>query len=435
MSDQNRERSRASEVFNAASQTKVHHATLEDLKYYAPDKLKHLQKGGIRDGSVRDVAQTQEMLNKIPRSQRAGGDAESASRSVKDYLHDKDASHIKAHNRGGSGNPKNIEWENRSVNRARGDRNMSPEELLRLNAENIIDNVGGAVRLGLEAAPRGAVGGAIGAAPLSILDNTLKCVRGEIAPDEAVVEVAKDVATGAAVGGGVAGGVAFACALCPPLAAGVAVAAPILGMFGIAKMVTDGAVMLLDHEQKKIEKQLEESSSRREKELALEGTDPDEEIKRLVLGLFEANQVKDSDKFDDLIFELITECVYSEKEDYELRYDVSESICRSIWEFAPGDKRDRFIALGNNLHDIWLAITISDSDEWLDVLIDNLSDLEITPDETPKINENTETVDGYDEAFKDYQIDDSTILHNGKGFIVRSAPVLLGPCLAPSICV
>lgn len=40
-------------------------------------------------------------------------------------LTDKDASHVEPHSKGGSGHPDNIKWEDRSTNRARGDREMT----------------------------------------------------------------------------------------------------------------------------------------------------------------------------------------------------------------------------------------------------------------------------------------------------------------------
>ena len=76
---------------NAAATAKVYHARLEDINKFTPDKFNHLQRGGIREGAGRDLAQMQEMLDKIPASQRAGIDKETAAYKVKEYLSDKDA--------------------------------------------------------------------------------------------------------------------------------------------------------------------------------------------------------------------------------------------------------------------------------------------------------------------------------------------------------
>ena len=118
MSDESQRNS----IFNVIADLNVHHATLEDLKLHAPDKLSHLQRGGLRDGVGRNEVQTQQMLDKIPPSDRSGVDAQSSAENVREYLTDKDASHVEPHSKGGSAHPDNIKWEDRSANRTRGDR-------------------------------------------------------------------------------------------------------------------------------------------------------------------------------------------------------------------------------------------------------------------------------------------------------------------------
>ncbi len=98
MSDESQRNS----IFNVIADLNVHHATLEDLKLHAPDNLSHLQRGGIRDGVGRNEAQTQQMLDKIPPSDRSGVDARSAAEKVREYLTEKDASHVEPHSKGGS---------------------------------------------------------------------------------------------------------------------------------------------------------------------------------------------------------------------------------------------------------------------------------------------------------------------------------------------
>ncbi|NJO97787.1 MAG: hypothetical protein HC764_18810 [Pleurocapsa sp. CRU_1_2] len=117
--------SQRNSAFNAAANSEVYHARLEDIAQFTPEKIGHLRRGGIRSGLGRTDTETLQMLDKIPPSQRAGIDGQSATYKVKEYLSDKDASHIISHKRGGSGNSDNIKWENKSINRARGDRNMT----------------------------------------------------------------------------------------------------------------------------------------------------------------------------------------------------------------------------------------------------------------------------------------------------------------------
>lgn len=101
------EDSQRNSAFNAAS-SKVHHAQLNDIGKYTSEKLGHIYRGGIRTGAGRTEAQAQQMLDKIPPSQRAGVDSQSAAAKVKEYLAHKDASHIKPYSKGGSSHPDNI---------------------------------------------------------------------------------------------------------------------------------------------------------------------------------------------------------------------------------------------------------------------------------------------------------------------------------------
>jgi hypothetical protein len=49
--------SQPNSIFNVIADLKIHHATLEDLKLHAPEKLSHLQRGGLRDGVGRNARQ------------------------------------------------------------------------------------------------------------------------------------------------------------------------------------------------------------------------------------------------------------------------------------------------------------------------------------------------------------------------------------------
>jgi hypothetical protein len=83
-------------AFNAAANIKVQHAQLQDLSLSAARS--RLYKGGIRPGEpIRTRVQAQEMLEKIPPSQRAGIDDKSAASNTEKYLDGKHASHIEPH--------------------------------------------------------------------------------------------------------------------------------------------------------------------------------------------------------------------------------------------------------------------------------------------------------------------------------------------------
>ena len=129
----------------------------------------------------------QQLLEKIPPSQRSGFNNESAANQVKQYLSDKDASHIQSHRNGGSNNPDNIKWENSSLNRSRGSRNMTPQEQRNIEIQAQFDNLTGAIKAGIKATPKGAAIGAITTLPFSTLRNGLRVVRGEISAKEAAI--------------------------------------------------------------------------------------------------------------------------------------------------------------------------------------------------------------------------------------------------------
>jgi hypothetical protein len=236
-------------AFNAAATAKIYHALLEDISKFTPDKFNHLQRGGIREGAGRNLAEMQEMLDKIPASQRAGIDSESAAYKVKEYLLDKDASHVISHHNGGSDNPNNIKWENKSVNRARGDKNMTHQEQIELDLQAQLDNVTGAVKAGIQAVPRGAMIGAITTAPFSMLRNGLRVARGEISTQDAVLETVKSTGIGIGVGATTAFTVTTIATAFPPIAVALSTISPALLAVGGVGMIQQFFKILEDHKQ------------------------------------------------------------------------------------------------------------------------------------------------------------------------------------------
>ena len=245
MSDESQRNS----VVNVAADINVHHAQLGDIRQYTPEKLSHLQRGGIRDGAGRTEAQTQQMLDKIPAADRSGVDAQSAAEKVKDYLSDKDASHIKPHSKGGSGHPDNIKWESSGANRARGDNDMTWQEQIRLDAGVQIDNFAGALNAGLKAVPRGAVVGALTTLPFSALRNALRVVRGEMSAEDAAKATIAETATGAGVGAVASFTVKAVATAFTPVGAALAAISPALLVVGGAGMIHEFFNILETHKQ------------------------------------------------------------------------------------------------------------------------------------------------------------------------------------------
>jgi len=240
----NRERYSA---INAAVNVKVHHPRITDL---SPSVARKMYRGGIRSGEPsRTTTQAQQMINKIPPSQRAGIDGKSAGSNAQEYLVDKHASHIKPHSKGGSNNPNNIRWEDGKQNIVRGDKAMTWQEQMRLNAKWHFDNLTGAVKAGIKAAPLGAAIGAVTTAPFSMLTNALRVVRGEISVQQAVMETLQDTVVGGIVGGVTAFTVTTIATACPPIAIALTAAAPALTIVGIAGMVHEFFNILENHKQ------------------------------------------------------------------------------------------------------------------------------------------------------------------------------------------
>ncbi|WP_414756603.1 hypothetical protein [Anabaena sp. CCY 9910] len=232
---------------NAAATTKIQHAQLQDLPLSA---ARRMYKGGIRAGEpIRTRVEAQQMLEKIPPSGRAGVDGKSATSNVEQYLSDKHASHIKPHSKGGSNNPNNIRWENGKDNMARGDKTMTWQEKVRLDTKWHFDNLTGAVKVGIQAAPMGAAVGAMTSLPFSLLTNGLCVVRGEISAQEAATATLKDTVMGGAVGGATAFATATVAAACPPIAIALTTVAPALAVVGATGMVYEFFQILDNHKQ------------------------------------------------------------------------------------------------------------------------------------------------------------------------------------------
>ena len=235
--------------FNAAANSHVHHVTLEDISQFTPEKVNHIYRGGIRQGASRTDTHSQQMVDKIPASQRAGVDGQSAAARTKEYLSNKDASHINPHSKGGSAHPDNMKWENRSTNRARGDKPMTPKEQRAIDAKANVDNLTGAVQRGMEAGLKGAVIGAVTTLPFSFLRNALRVARGEMTSQEAAMETGKETLMGGAVGGATAFTVTAVASAFPPFAIFLTAASPFLLVAGGAGMVYEFFKILEDHKQ------------------------------------------------------------------------------------------------------------------------------------------------------------------------------------------
>ena len=241
------ENSQRNSAINAAANIKVHHAGIPDL---SPNMVRKMYRGGIRSGEPsRTTSQATEMLDKIPPSQRAGINGKSAGSNAEEYLVNKHGSHVKPHSKGGSNHPRNMRWEDAKQNTARGDKSMTWQEQMRLDAKWHFDNFTGAVKAGAKAAPLGAAIGAATTAPFSMLTNALRVIRGEISAQQAAIETVKDTVVGGTVGGVTAFTITTIAAACPPIAIALTAVAPALTVVGTAGMVYEFFNILENHKQ------------------------------------------------------------------------------------------------------------------------------------------------------------------------------------------
>ncbi|WP_019509164.1 hypothetical protein [Pleurocapsa sp. PCC 7319] len=234
--------------FVAAAAVKVYAISLEELAIYAPEAFNRLKYSGLRSG-VHSPQAMQQLLEKIPDSSRTGADAGSAAMNVLEYLRGKDASHVKSFANGGSDNPSNLHWEDKSLNRARGKENMTPSELAELKFENALKNIGGGIKAGLKAAPKAAAFAAAVKLPPAALKYSLRMKRGEINLEEAVIETGKEVAVASAVGGIAAVPIVAVAYSVPAVGAALVAINPALWVIGGATLANEIYQILRHHEQ------------------------------------------------------------------------------------------------------------------------------------------------------------------------------------------
>lgn len=204
---------------------------LEDIRAYAPNIARRLQYGGLREGQ-RNLEQIQQMFEKIPLAEREGISLKDALKNIDNYLSDKHFSHKRAYINGGSDDANNIYLENAKDNLARGGKDMNPKEIRNLQYQYHVDNVVGAARNGLKAAPKGAAMAAFYVAVPVILENTFALANGEISKEQAYENVIQ--AIGQAALGGAVGvfAIYFAAGLIPGAAPALMAVAPIANVAG-----------------------------------------------------------------------------------------------------------------------------------------------------------------------------------------------------------
>ena len=183
------------------------------------------------------------LYERIPWGVRLAGEG-----AVLDYLSRHDVSHIRSVRNAPSaaGQAKNVLFEARALNRARGVADMKWHEQLAARGRNLVAGHvgwrGAAASLG-----KGGVAGAIAEVPLSMTIETLHVVNGQKTASRAVLDGAAAVGTSAAAGG--IASVGLMGAATAATAVGLPITAPVLGTvagIGAGAYVYTSAKRVLD---------------------------------------------------------------------------------------------------------------------------------------------------------------------------------------------
>jgi hypothetical protein len=203
----------------------IKHLTFQDLSRDLQAKLK-----SAGSQATRSNVEAAMMFDKVPAPFRT------SIESIKTWLEGKDASHIISRYNGGSDNPINLLWEERISNRLRGSANMPRKEQLAIVTKGYVEGLGASAAAGLQAAPIGAVIAAVTAMPITFLRYSFAVAKGEMTKEEATKNAIQDVAKQGVIGGLSTAVVVPICVLCPPVAAALTFASPVLLSVGIAGM-------------------------------------------------------------------------------------------------------------------------------------------------------------------------------------------------------
>lgn len=187
-------------------------------------------RAGVR-AEVRNVQEAAKVFESIPAQIRAQG-----PEAIRNFLQDKDWSHIKAHVNGGGSEANNGIFEKFRVNRKRGGVDMTHKELA--TAKKVLADAAfkSAVAEIVGATLKGAIVAAVIELVFSLLENSLLYVEGKITQSELVEQVATSTAKAAIAGGVITAILLTVCMIFPPIATLLGAVAIPLSVVGIGFM-------------------------------------------------------------------------------------------------------------------------------------------------------------------------------------------------------
>lgn len=133
--------------------------------------------------------------------------AKLTEKTIREFLKRHDVSHkiSVSNDPARAGDPGNVIFEKASVNRARGSRNMTPDDLKAARFDNLKTGVVYGVRNIAGAAARGALLGALLELPVTCVENALHVKNNRKSLKAGAIDAAKDIGKGAWAGGTAAG--------------------------------------------------------------------------------------------------------------------------------------------------------------------------------------------------------------------------------------
>ena len=212
------------------------------------DLPSHVQKIFTRvgtHGSYRNVAEAQlAFQTDIPDSVKSLG-----LDGLLEWLSKKDYSHKISHANGGSNHPDNLIFEDSSVNRARGSKDMTAFEETKAHVKNFTDTFfteafgEQLIKSGVEGAKIGAVYAFI----MTVVSQGLAWQRGEISIDQFIYKVLNAIATGGLSGASLGIAIMVVCTIFPPLGAALSFCSPVLTGAAYVSLATQIATEIKHH--------------------------------------------------------------------------------------------------------------------------------------------------------------------------------------------
>lgn len=173
-------------------------------------------------GTWRNLEDAQKLYKQVPAAHRI------SIKRVAAWMKRRDGSHIVPKSAGGADEPFNIVLEKHLANVRRGAKPMTKAEQFSILVEGFSANLRQSALDGLQAAPTGAAIAVAARLPITFIHYSCAVARGEMTKEQAIKASGKDLSRIGATGAISTAAVVMLCTACPPIAAALACASPVL---------------------------------------------------------------------------------------------------------------------------------------------------------------------------------------------------------------